>query len=136
MLVEHVAPKLKRRHRAPENTAGLGRVGVPRHTLVREPVAQPLLRQMLSLEVVPHREAPGEEHRRHLRRRLADLRVERFALLHDEDAQSGGLAPEKDRCRGPAEGSAGDHHVVSVLHQEIILGRVVAFAAVHVTPSR
>ena len=111
MLVERVAAKLEGRHRAAEEAAGLGGVGMALHVLVGEPVAEAFLGELLDLQVVPHREAAGEEHGRHLGGGLADLGVEGGGALDDEHGQLGLLAPEQDGGGGAREGPAEDDHV-------------------------
>ena len=96
-----------RRPRSPASGAALG---------VREPVAQTLFRQLVELEVPPMREAPGEEHRRHLGRRLADLGVELLRLLDHEDRDSG-WSREQHRGRGAAEGPPEDDDVVALVQR-------------------
>ena len=113
--------KLKRRHRAAKESAALRGIGVAGHLVVREPVAQPLFRQLLGLEVMPHGQPAREEHRRHLGRRLADFRVERLGLFDDEHAQLRMIAAQQDRRRRAAEGAAEDDHVVAIgLHGAIV----------------
>ena len=119
VLVEHVAAQLERRHGAAHESAGLGRLPVVLHVGVREPVAQALLRQLVELEVLPLREPPGEEHRRHLGRRLADLGVELLRLLDHENRDLRMVALEQHRCRGAAEGPPEDDDVVALPQRPI-----------------
>jgi hypothetical protein len=58
---------------------------------------------MLGLEVVPHGQPAREEHRRHLGRGFADLGVEGFRFLHDQDAEVRMLAAEQDGRRRATE---------------------------------
>ena len=53
VLIEHVAPELKRRHGAAQVSARLTGVAVAGHPVIAEPVSEPLLRQMLAFEVLP-----------------------------------------------------------------------------------
>jgi hypothetical protein len=87
------------------------------HFLVLKPVAQALFRELFGLEVVPHRQAAGEEHRRHLGGGLADLHIERFRFLDDENAELGQIPAEKQGGRRAAEGAAEHDYVVVMVHR-------------------
>ena len=111
VLVERVPPELEGWHRAAEEAARLGGVGMAPHVFVGEPVAEALLGELLDLQVVPHREAAGEEHGRHLGGGLAHLGVEGGSALDHEHGQLGLLAPEQNGRGGAREGPAEDDHV-------------------------
>ncbi len=113
VLVERVAPELEGRDRAAHEAARLGRLVVVLDLVVGEPEAQPLLGQVLLLEVPPEREPAGQEHRRHLGRRLAHLRVEEARLLDHQHRELRHLAAQQQRGRGTREGAAQNDDVVA-----------------------
>ena len=111
MLVKDVAPELEGGDGAALEGSGLARLGEAGHLLVVEPVAQPLLGQVLALQVLPEGQPPGEEHARHLGGGLPHLGVERLLAFHHQHREIRTVPPEQDRRRRAAEGATEDDHV-------------------------
>src|ERR1044071_4179052 len=63
VLIERIAPQLKRGHGASDESAALAGVRRSGEALVREPVAQSFFRKLFALEVVPDRERTASERR-------------------------------------------------------------------------
>ena len=116
VLVQRVATELEGRGGAALEGPGLAGLGVAVHLLVLKPVPEPLLGQVLALQVLPLGEAPGEEHARHLGRGLAHLGIEGRRLLDHEHGELRPVPLQQDGRRSAAEGAAEDDDVV-VFHR-------------------
>ena len=121
VLIQHIAPELKRGHGTAQKSACFRCVGVAGHLVIAEPVTKPFFRQMFGLEVVPHRQPARQEHGRHFRRGLAHFGVEGLGFFDDEDAKPRMIAPQQNRRRRAAERATKDDHIVAIgLHRAIV----------------